>query len=178
MCHLRMRSPRCGESLEGIMEKQYVYRLSASSTTLRSGVVVVEEVEPTIAFSAPSEFQGEPGRWTPEHFFLASIAGCFVSTFSAIANFSKFEFLSLDLEVEGTIEKDEGGWRFTRVNLRPRLKIALVKDRERATRLLEKAEKTCLVARSLTSQIALEPEIFVEEELLERQKMENSFLVT
>jgi organic hydroperoxide reductase OsmC/OhrA len=160
------------------MEKQYVYRLSASSTALRSGVVVVEEVEPSIAFSAPSEFQGEPGRWTPEHFFLASIAGCFVSTFSGIANFSKFEFLSLELEVEGIIEKDEGGWRFTRVNLRPRLRIGLGKDRERANRLLEKAEKTCLVARSLTSQIILEPEIFVEEELLEQQKMENSFPVT
>jgi organic hydroperoxide reductase OsmC/OhrA len=160
------------------MEKQYVYRLSASSTTLRSGMVVVEEVQPSIPFSAPPEFQGEPGRWTPEHLFLASIAGCFVSTFSGIANFSKFEFLSLELELEGKIEKDEGGWRFTRVHLRPRLKIALVKDRERATRLLEKAEKTCLVARSLTSQIILEPEIFVEEELLEQQKMENSFPVT
>ncbi len=160
------------------MDKQYVYRLSASSTTLRSGVVVAEEVEPSIAFSAPPEFQGEPGRWTPEHFFLASVAGCFVSTFSGMADFSKFEFLSLDLEVSGTIEKDEGGWRFTEVNLRPRLKIALLKDRERANRLLEKAEKTCLVARSLTSRIVLEPEISIEEELLERQKTENSFLVT
>ncbi len=160
------------------MEKQYVYRLSASSTTLRSGVVVVEEVQPSIAFSAPPEFQGEPGCWTPEHLFLASIAGCFVSTFSGIASFSKFEFLSLDVQLEGAIEKDEGGWRFTQVNLRPRLKIALAKDREKASRLIEKAEKTCLITRSLTSRIILEPEILVEEELLEPQKMENSFLVT
>jgi organic hydroperoxide reductase OsmC/OhrA len=160
------------------MEKQYVYRVSASSTALRSGVAVAEEIQPSIAFSAPLEFQGEPGHWTPEHFFLASVAGCFVSTFSGIANFSKFEFLSLELEAEGTIEKDEGGWRFTRVNLRPRLKIAMEKDRERANRLLEKAEKTCLVARSLTSRIVLEPEVLVEEELVERQKMENSFPVT
>jgi organic hydroperoxide reductase OsmC/OhrA len=160
------------------METQYVYRVSASSTTLRSGVAVAEEIQPSIAFSAPPEFQGEPGRWTPEHFFLASVAGCFVSTFSGIANFSRFEFLSLELETEGTIEKDEVGWRFTRVNLRPRLKIPLEKDRERANRLLEKAEKTCLVARSLTSRIVLEPEVLVEEELVERQEMGNSFPVT
>ena len=160
------------------MEKQYVYHLSASSTTLRSGVVAVEEVQPSITFSAPPEFQGEPGRWTPEHLFLASIAGCYISTFSGIASFSKFEFLSLDVQLDGTIEKDEGGWRFTQVNLRPRLKISLAKDREKASRLIEKAEKTCLIARSLTSRLILEPEILVEEELLERQKVENSFLVT
>jgi organic hydroperoxide reductase OsmC/OhrA len=172
------KAPCCRRSSEEFMESQYVYRVSASSTTLRSGVAVAEEIQPSIAFSAPPEFQGEPGRWTPEHFFLASVAGCFVSTFSGIANFSRFEFLSLELEAEGTIEKNEGGWRFTRVNLRPRLKIAMEKDRERANRLLEKAEKTCLVARSLTSRIVLEPEVLVEEELVERQKMENSFPVT
>jgi organic hydroperoxide reductase OsmC/OhrA len=160
------------------MENKYVYRVNASSTTLRGGVAVAEEIQPSIPFSAPPEFQGEPGRWTPEHFFLASVAGCFVSTFSGIANFSKCEFVSLELEAEGTIEKEEGGWRFTRVNLRPRLKIAMEKDRERANRLLEKAEKTCLIARSLTSRIVLEPEVLVEEELVERQKMGNSFPVT
>lgn len=160
------------------MEKQYVYHLNASSTTLRSGVLVLEEVQPSITFSAPPEFQGKPGCWTPEHLFLASIASCYVSTFSGIASFSKFEFLSLDVQLDGTVEKDEGGWRFTQVNLRPRLKILLAKDREKASRLIEKAEKTCLIARSLTSRLILEPEILVEEELLERQKVENSFLVT
>ena len=83
------------------MEHQYMYRVNASSTTVRSGTVAVEEIEPSISFSAPPEFQGEPGQWTPEHFFLASVAGCFVSTFSGIASFSKLEFLSLELEVEG-----------------------------------------------------------------------------
>lgn len=160
------------------MENQYVYRVSASSTTLRSGRASVEEIEPSIAFSAPPEFQGDPGHWTPEHFFLAAVAGCFISTFSGIANASRFEFLSLELEAEGTIEKDEGGWRFARINLRPRLKIVWEKDRERANRLLDKAEKTCLVTRSLTSRIVLQPEVLVEEELVEGQKMGNSFPIT
>ena len=160
------------------MEHQYLYRVNACSTTVRSGTVAVEEIQPAIAFSAPPEFQGEPGQWTPEHFFLASVAGCFVSTFSGIASFSKLDFLSLEVEVEGTIEKDAGGWRFTQVNVRPRLRIAQEMNRERASRLLEKAEKTCLVARSLNSRIVLEPEILVEEELLERQKIGNSISIT
>ena len=153
------------------MEKQYIYRVSAASTAVRNGVASAEEIEPSIVFSAPPEFQGEAGQWTPEHLFLASVAGCFVSTFSGMAQFSKFEFLSLDVEVEGILSKEEGGWRFTQVNLHPRLKIAQEKDRERASRLLEKAEKMCLIVRSINSKVILEPELTVEEEVLKREKM-------
>jgi peroxiredoxin-like protein len=160
------------------MENHYIYSVSASSTTVRSGIVSADETEPSIAFSAPPEFQGEPGNWTPEHFLLAAVAGCFVSTFSGMAHFSKFAFLSLEVSVEGNIQKDQGGWRFTQVNVRPRLKISQENDRERASRLLEKAEKTCLVVRSLACQVALEPEILVEEEMMERQNAGNSIPIT
>jgi organic hydroperoxide reductase OsmC/OhrA len=153
------------------MEHQYTYRVNASSTTLRSGLASANGIQPSIKFSAPPEFQGEVGCWTPEHLFVAAVAGCFVSTFSGIANASKFEFLSLDLEVEGVLQKEEGGWRFTQVNLRPRVKIALQKDVERANRLLEKAEKTCLVARSLNSRTVLEPEVLVQEVPVEHKKV-------
>lgn len=160
------------------MEKQYVYTLNASSTGVRSGIVVAEDIEPSIAFSAPPEFQGQAGKWTPEYFLVAAVAGCFVSTFSGMATLSKLEFPSLEVQAEGVISKDEGGWRFTQIDLRPRLTIAQEKDRERANRLLEKAEKSCLVARSLTCKIALEPEIVVEEELLEREKMGDSIPIS
>ena len=156
------------------MEKHYLYRVSAASTAVRNGVASAEGVQSSISFSAPPEFQGEAGQWTPEYLFLASVAGCFVSTFSGMANFSKFAFLSLHVEVEGSLNKEEQGWRFTEVTLHPRLKIALEKDRERASRLLEKAEKTCLIVRSINGKTILEPELIVEEEIVEREKMGNS----
>lgn len=153
------------------MEKEYTYRVRAESIAVRSGVATSEGIQPPIAFSAPPEFLGEAGRWTPEHLFLASVAGCFVSTFSGMAHFSKFEFLLLDVEVRGLLSKEEGGWRFARVNLLPRLKIAQEKDRERASRLLEKAEKTCLITRSINSKIVLVPELIVQEGVLERESI-------
>lgn len=152
------------------MENQYTYNVRASSTTARSGLVGADEIQPPIAFSAPPEFQGEAGSWTPEHFFVAAVAACFVSTFSGIATVSKFDFLSLELAAQGVIQKEEGGWRFKRVNLRPRLTIVLEKDRERATRLLEKAEKVCLVSRSLSCPVTLEPEIAVGQSSSEQRK--------
>ncbi|MBZ5502887.1 MAG: OsmC family protein [Acidobacteriia bacterium] len=138
------------------MEHKYTYLVNGLSTTVRSGTLAAPEVQTAIAFSAPPEFYGQPGQWTPEHLFVASVASCFISTFSGMADYSKLEFRSLSLEVEGVIEKDEGGWRFTRVVVRPRLKIAHAQDGERANRLLQKAEKACLVARSLACPVALE----------------------
>lgn len=94
-----------------------------------------------------------------------------------MAQFSKFEFLSLDVEVRGVLSKEEAGWRFAQVNLHPRLTIAQEKDRERANRLLEKAEKTCLIVRSINSKTILEPELIVEREVPELEKLENSIPV-
>ena len=79
---------------------------------------------PAIGFTAPPQFQGEAGFWTPEHYLLAAVAACFVTTFRAIAEISKFEPAGLEISVEGVIEKAEGGFQFTRMSLRPVLTAA------------------------------------------------------
>jgi organic hydroperoxide reductase OsmC/OhrA len=160
------------------MRNEHIYRVNASSTIARSGIATAEEIQPSIIFSAPPEFRGQAGHWTPEHLFVAGVASCYVSTFSGMADVSKFEFLSLNLEAEAILGKDEKGWRFTQVVLRPRLKIAQDTDRERANRLLHKAEEACLVARSLNCLITLEPEVAIEEEMLESEKMGESIPIT
>jgi peroxiredoxin-like protein len=136
---------------------------SARWTRGRRGVAEAEGVEQPIDFSAPVEFQGQAGMWTPEHFFAAAVAGCFVTTFIAIAEISKFEVLSLEVKAEGSLEKVDHGLQFTRVTIRPVLSIARDSDRERALRLIEKAERSCLVARSLRSEVTVEPKVLVQE---------------
>jgi peroxiredoxin-like protein len=116
-------------------------------------------------FSAPPEFLGEPGRWTPEHFLVAAVASCFFSTFSSIAEKSGLEFASFKLDAEGLLDEEDGIWRFTEIKLRPIVSVLKEKDRDRATRLLEKAEKSCLIARSLQCKVALFPAVQIKEEL-------------
>jgi peroxiredoxin-like protein len=139
------------------METIHSYEVRATSTRLRSGVVASATISKSIAFSAPPEFLGEPGAWTPEHFFVAAVVSCYVSTFSGIADASKFSFASLEVNAEGTLEKDASGWKFTQIRLSPALNIAREQDRERAGRLLEKAERSCLIARSISAKVTLEP---------------------
>ena len=48
------------------MESHHEYRIKAFGAGGRNGVIQAEGVLSSISFSAPPEFSGEPGRWTPE----------------------------------------------------------------------------------------------------------------
>jgi peroxiredoxin-like protein len=141
------------------MLDQLQFRVEGHWTTARRGRIEAEGVEHPINFSAPPEFRGEAGLWTPEHFFLAAVAACFITTFRTIAEISRFDPVSLDISVEGVVGKGEGGYEFTHVVLRPHLTIGDETDRQRGTRLLEKTERSCLVSRSLKSKVTMEPRI-------------------
>ena len=128
----------------------------------RRGIVEAESIPRTINYAAPPEFGGEPGLWTPEHFLVASVATCYAATLRAVADASKLEFDDLRVSVVGTIERLEGGYRFTKILLRPVVKITSDVNRELMGRLLEKAEHACLISRSLACTMLLEPTIVVE----------------
>ena len=147
------------------METQLKYRVNTLCAGPRKGVVHAEGVLPSISFSAPPEFLGEAGLWTPEHFLVAAVASCFVSTFSGIAEKSRLEFASFSLDAEGMLDNADGIWRFMEIKLRPVVTVPKEEDRDRAIRLLERAEKSCLVARSLQFKVTLVPAVKVEEEL-------------
>jgi peroxiredoxin-like protein len=148
------------------MEAHHEYRVNAFGAGGRNGVVHAEGVMSCVSFSAPPEFLGEPGRWTPEHFLVAAVASCFVSTFSGIAEKSRLEFATFNLDAEGVLDHEDGIWRFTEIKLRPVVTVLKEEDRDRAIRLLEKAEKSCLIARSLQCKVALFPAVQIKEELL------------
>ena len=61
---------------------------------------------------------------------------------------------------EGTLEKVEGeGLMITHITLRPRLVVKHSRDTERALRILEKAEKHCLISNSIRTETELEPQV-------------------
>lgn len=145
------------------------YRIEASWKGGRNGLVSAGGVaEPKIRFSAPAEFKGESGYWTPEHFLLAAVASCFVVTFSAIAAASKLDFLTLEMTVDGTLGKVDGKLGFAEVLMRPTLTVVTHEEQERGNRLLEKAEQGCLIARSLACPVTMEPLVRTADEVLAR----------
>ena len=99
---------------EGMMRTE---KFHAEWTADRRGRVKGDPIAPGLDFAAPPEFQGIPGVWSPEHCFVAAVATCFITTFRAIAEFSKFKFDGLTVTGEGVLEKGEGGSKFTSIFL-------------------------------------------------------------
>jgi uncharacterized OsmC-like protein len=79
--------------------------------------------------------------------------------FRAIAKASKYSWHSLEVRTEGTLDRVEGKMLFTRFDTHAKLHVAPGADIERAKKLLEKAESSCLVANSLNSERHLTTEV-------------------
>ncbi|HVN82962.1 MAG TPA: OsmC family protein [Terriglobia bacterium] len=117
---------------------------------------------PPLEVATPPEFDGHDGFWSPEHYFVAAVNSCIMTTFLAIAEGSKLQFESYQARATGKLEKPENeGYRITEIIIRPRLVISQSKDMERAGRILQKAEKHCLISNSIKTSVRLEPQILV-----------------
>jgi organic hydroperoxide reductase OsmC/OhrA len=118
------------------------------------GVRVIES-------APPREFDGPGNQWSPEGLLTAAVADCFVLGFRAIAAASKYAWISLESRTEGTLDRIDGKMRFVRFDTHAKLLVPEGADIERAKKLLEKAELTCLVSNSLISERHLTVQVAV-----------------
>jgi organic hydroperoxide reductase OsmC/OhrA len=138
----------------------FPHRYTVSALAAPGSVVTLRGAElEDIQSTPPPEFGGPPGNWSPETLFVAAVADCFVLSFRAVANASKLEWSEIDCDASGILEKTPEGLWFTAIELRARLRIPAGGDVARAGRLLEKAEQTCLISRSLKSAMHLDAQV-------------------
>ncbi len=134
----------------------YTYQVDTEWTCGPNGRVTAEGL-PTMDVSAPAEFHGEPGRWTPEHLLTAAAASCFMMTFLSIVRFQKIELVGFRMRAFARLEKLPGeGYRFTEITLVPEI-TAANEHVEKFLRAIEKAEKACFVVKSLRATVQVEP---------------------
>lgn len=117
---------------------------------------------PAFEFSSPPEFGGPEGVWSPEHLYVAAISTCLMTTFHAIAEISKVDIVEYTDNASGLLERGEDRlYSMPRVTLRPRIVIDDESKVEKTLRLIEKAEQVCLISRSISSEVVLEPTVLV-----------------
>ena len=141
------------------MERTHTYRVMAWWVAGQNGIARSDSAPNAIHFTVPPQFGGMEGRWSPEDMFLSSLASCFTTSFNAVAEYSKFDYLDLEVEVEGTVAKTTTGYRFTEIVIRPKLKIADEADQARALELLNKTKSLCLVSRALAIPQEFQPHV-------------------
>jgi organic hydroperoxide reductase OsmC/OhrA len=133
------------------MENEHKHHVVAWWTSGQAGIAKSDSAPNAIHFTAPPEFGGLEGRWTPEDLLMTALASCFTTTFHAIAGCSKFEYTDLAVEAEGTVGKTDNGYCFSEIVIRPTLTIPNEEQREWAISLLDKAKALCLVSRALAT---------------------------
>ena len=142
----------------------HVYETRAGWTGKRQGLLESAGL-PAVRVSAPPEFEGQPGLWTPEHLLVASVESCFMTTFLAIAEMSQLPLGSYQSTAQTSLERPEGkGYAFREIVVRPVIEIARARDRERVARVIEKAERHCFVTQALRIPVRVEAVITVGEE--------------
>ena len=105
----------------------------------------------------PPEFEGPGGGFSPEDFFGLAVLNCFVATFKVIAEKSKLDFKALEANASLTVDRDEKGAPWMKsMTVQVTLTIDPADQKDRAQRILEKTSQSCIVARSIKTDVQFE----------------------
>ena len=136
----------------------YVVSAHAEST---GSVMVSSTGLPDLETAGPVQFGGPGDLWSPEDMLVGAVANCLILSFRAIARAAKVEWLALECQAEGELDKVEKLTQFVGFRIKAKLTIPAGTDRQKAGVILEKAEKYCLVTNSLKAKPQLETEVVV-----------------
>jgi peroxiredoxin-like protein len=138
----------------------YPHHYPVTATASAEGPVSLSsEGLPPLESAAPSQFGGPGDRWSPETLLVAAAADCVLLTFRAVARASKLSWERIACDAEGTLDRVEGVTRFTALHFRVRVAVPAGTGADRARRLVEKAERSCLISRSLAFEPTLEVDV-------------------
>lgn len=102
----------------------------------------------------PPEFEGPGHGFSPEDFFGLAVINCFIATFKVIAERSKLEFSNIQARGTLVVDRDDQGVPWMKsMDIGITLQLGSLEARERALRLLEKTASSCLVARSIKTEV-------------------------
>lgn len=152
------------------MESHY-YNVDINWENSRKGIMCSPELNKNngicIEVATPPEFpKGIAGIWSPEHLFVAAVSGCLMTTFLAIAENSTLEFLSFSCKAKGKLERIDGALLMSEIHLEPKVVIHNENHRDKASRILKKAEDACLISHSIKSKITMDIVIQVKPMLI------------
>ena len=148
----------------------YYYNVDVNWNSGRKGVMCSPELSSPkgsigcIEVATPPEFpKGVPGIWSPEHLFTASVASCLMTTFLAIAENSKLQFRYFTCHAKGKLETVDGKMVMSEVQLFPEVAVLNDTEKQRARKVIDKAENACLISNSIRSNVLVVSTILVDE---------------
>ena len=138
----------------------HFYNVDVKWKSDRKGEISSSEISQKLEVATPPQFpKGMENIWSPEHLFTAAVSSCLMTTFLAIAENSKLDFVNFECNSTGKLEQIDGKFLMTEVILEPVVTIKNESEREKAEKVLQKSEANCLISNSVKSKITMISEI-------------------
>lgn len=102
-------------------------------------------------------------RYSPEHLLVVAAETCLANYVLLIAELSKLTVSTYRSQALGDLEQDEERlYRFKRILIRPEVTFQGATE-SLARKIVEKAHRMCLIARSINCPVDIEPTILVSQ---------------
>ena len=144
------------------MGQEHYYEVNVQWKNDRKGLMSSPVLPDSIEVATPPEFpKGMEGIWSPEHLLVAAANSCLMTTFLAIAENSRLEFVDFSSKAIGKLEIVDGKYKISEITLTPTVIIRDESQKEKAERVLNKSEAACLISNSLKSKIIFNTNIVI-----------------
>ena len=112
-----------------------------------------------VALSADPHFRGDADRLNPEQLVVMAASSCQLLSFLSVAARRDVVVTGYVDEARGEMPEDDPPMRIARIVLSPVVTVAAGTDPDLVVELLHQAHDTCYVARSLRSDVVLDPTV-------------------
>lgn len=125
--------------------------------------VIASGDKPPLPGSSDPAFRGDPTRYNPEDLLVAAVSACHMLWYLHLCAVRRLRVLDYVDEASGVMQEEpDGGGRFTRILLRPRITLAEGADLVLAHALHDEAHAKCFIANSVNFPIEHHPEIHTQ----------------
>lgn len=137
---------------------EHYFHLKADWPGNRNDIGTIQAQNLQTKISIPPEMDGPGVGTNPDEMLLGAATTCYIITLAAMLERSRIEKVSLVVESSAVVDVTNGIFTYKKIIHRPTLVIVNESDSRMATRLITKAEDTCMISRALKGNVEIEVE--------------------
>lgn len=138
---------------------EHYFHLKANWPGNRNDIGNIHAKNLQTKISIPTEMDGPGVGTNPDEMLLGAATTCYIITLAAMLERSHIEKVSLVVDSSAVVDVTNGIFTYKKIIHRPTLVLVNENDSKMATRLLIKAEETCMISKALKGNVEIELEL-------------------